>query len=225
MLAFDILKKIFKKSETQEVLHTELKSENKIPVIDVSEPAEHAKQELLEQWEKFANYDEIIQIDEADREMLLKDIYESWNIHGIPKFFREKYKKYDEKLINFIYRKENARHHIRLALYSQKNLNDWYRLFWSTEPSNDYTFNGAICQAKDILNFTNEFDYWENNCYYPLNIRPALLINDKLIKLYHNNSLHLFNIRDFKKYRDEHNIDLYFPKEKLHNILNKSERI
>lgn len=229
MLVFDIFKNLFKKTKPQGCGQTEVKFENKVPVIDVSEPAERAKEELLSQCEKFLNYDEILQIDETDRKMLLKDIYENWNIAGIPKFFREKYSKYDKELIEFIYRKENGRCNIWIKLYHYENNNlnpnNWYRLFWTVDTPNDNTFNGAICQIRDILNFTNEFDYWQNGYYYFLNIRPALLYKDALIKLYHNNSLHLFNIKDFKKYRDEHNIDLYFPKEKLHNTLNKSKRI
>ena len=224
MLAFDILKKIFKKSETQEVLHTEVKSENKIPVIDVSEPAEQAKQELLEQLEKFANYDEILQIDEADRKELLKDIYESWCVHGVPKFFREKYKKYDEKLIEQIHAREVNRLIVRLKAYHYKGMCERYNPLWfdflgwgSTLTGKGANFAKASCMFEDLLklNLTNDLEcFFENGRFAGLNIITNIKgvirkDNQNPIKFYHNGELHIMDKKEFRKYRKERNLMLY----------------
>ena len=227
MLAFDILKNLFKKSEPQEGLQTEIKSKNKVPVIDVSEPAEQAMQELLEQWEKFANYDEILQIDEADRKMLLKDIYESWNIHSIPKFFKEKYSKYDENLIEQIFLKESNRISIRMKAYHYKNMTEssksknpfWFDFLGWGSPltGKGADFQKATCSFEDILNLnlTNDLDcFFKNGKFAGLNIITNIqgIIRKEYqnpIKFYHNGELRIMDKKEFRKYRKEHNLMLY----------------
>ena len=225
MLAFDILKKIFKKSETKEILHkAEIKPENNVPVIEVSEPTEQATQELLAQWEKFANYDEILQIDKADREMLLKDIYESWNIHGIPKFFKEKYSKYDEKIIEQVYARESNRLNLRIKAYHYKEMCQRYNPLWfdilgwgSTLTGKGADFQKATCSFEDILNLnlTNDLDcFFENGRFAGLNIITNIkgIIKKEYqnpIKFYHNGELHIMDKKEFRKYRKEHNLMLY----------------
>ena len=102
MLGFDFLKKFFKRPEQQKEnspKQENISSKKEVVVINVTEPSERARQELLQNWSKFADYNEILQIDEADRQNLLNDIYENWCIHGVPKFFREKYSQFLDKRI------------------------------------------------------------------------------------------------------------------------------
>lgn len=222
MLAFDILKNLFKKSETKEP--SQIKPENKIPVIDVSEPAEQATQELLSQYEKFSNYDEILQIDKADREMLLKDIYESWNIHGIPKFFKEKYSKYDEKIIEQVYARESNRLNLRIKAYHYKEMCQRYNPLWfdilgwgSTLTGKGADFQKATCSFEDILNLnlTNDLDcFFENGRFAGLNIITNIkgIIKKEYqnpIKFYHNGELHIMDKKEFKKYKKKYNLMLY----------------
>lgn len=227
MLTFKILKNLFKKSKPQEDLQTEVKSENKLPIIDVSEPAEQATRELLSQYEKFSNYDEILQIDEIDRKILLKDIYENWCIHGIPKFFREKYSKYDEKLIEQIVMRERNRINIRIKAYHYKNMIEsdnnkktfWFDILGWSSPltGKGVNFQKAICSFEDILmlNLTNDLDcFFENGKFAGLDIITNYngIIrkeNQNPIKFYHNGKLHIMNKKEFKKYKKKYNLMLY----------------
>lgn len=227
MFAFDILKNLFKKPEPQEDLQIEVKSENKVPVIDVSKPADLAKQELLNQCEKFMNYNEILQIDDVDRKALLNDIYNSYGIHGIPKFFREKYSKYNENLIEQIFIRESNRFNIRMKAYHYKNMTEssinkspfWFDfLGWqSVLTGKGANFSNASCTFEDLLNLnlTNDLEcFFENGRYAGFNIITNYQgvikkENQNPIKFYHNGKLHIMDKKEFKNYRKEHNLMLY----------------
>ena len=227
MLVFDIFKNLFKKIKPQGCGQTEVKSENKVPVIDVSEPAERAKEELLSQCEKFLDYDEILQIDVSDRKALLNDIYNNYGIHGVPKFFREKYSKYDKNLIEQIVMREGNRHGIRIKAYHYKNMTEYSKnknLFWFdilgwnlTLTGKGIDFQRATCSFEDILNLnlTNDMEcFFENGKFAGLNIitnQQGIIRKEyqNPIKFYHNGELHIMDKKTFKKYRKEHNLMLY----------------
>lgn len=196
--------------------------------IDTTEPAQNAKNDLLTNWKYFTNYPEFLILDEADKLPILEYIYGRWAVHGINEEFYKKYSKYDKDLLTFIYMKENNRLNIRIKLYQM--CSNWYRLFWNVNGSDDNSFNGAICHFEDILKFTDEFDYWENNHYYGLDIisiHTGLILNIKefpVIKLFHNGELHIFHtIKDFKVYRDKYNLDLYVSIEESLQDVYKAE--
>lgn len=230
MLGFDFLKKFFKRPEQQKEnspKQENISSKKEVVVINVTEPSERARQELLQNWSKFADYNEILQIDEADRQNLLNDIYENWCIHGVPKFFREKYSQYDPNLIEQIVMREKNRIDIRTKVYHYKNMTEASRNrnpFWfdflgcgSTLTGKGADFLKASCAFDDLLklNLTNNLEcFFENGKFAGLNVMTNYqgIIrkeNQNPIKFYHNGELHIMDKKGFKKYREENNLELY----------------
>lgn len=203
--------------------------------IDVSEQADKAKQDLLLNWGKFANYDEILQIDEKDRYELLKDIYDTWDIHGVPKSILTKYSEYNEELLEQICMREKCRLNIRIKAYHyyKQRLRDeqlvWFNIsFLPGVKGKGGIYQDTILEFKDLLNLnlTNELEcFYENGKYAGEDILPNIGIirtgfryntdkNLKEIKLYHNKELHIFNAKEFIEYRTKYNLNnLYLTME------------
>ena len=197
--------------------------------IDASEPADKAKQDLLLNWEKFTNYDEILQIDEKDRYELLKDIYDNWAIHGIPKSILIKYSAYNEELLEQICMREKCRLNMRLKAYRFRNL-PWLTIFGLKlgVSGSGLNYDWCMCTFDDFLelNLTNKLECFLDNGKYwgadimsnsqgiimkDFNFNDNSDIND--IRLYHNGELHIFNKEKFLEYKEKYNLDnLYLTK-------------
>lgn len=236
-------KEILNQNKNTEI-GNKLNTTNSLAIIDVTKPVQKAKQELLLNWEKFANYDDILQIDEKERYELLKDIYDNWNIHGTPEFFKEKYVNYNEKIIEQINTKEGCRLNLRLKVYHFQNqtkcksLNsNWLTIFSGnssiiTGPGLNY--NWCMCTYNDFLelNLTNDLDcFLDNNKYWGMDIISNSLgvimkdfnynndVNLNDIRLYHNGELHIFSKKEFLKYKEKYNLNnLYLTKQERDKV-------
>lgn len=242
MFAFDIIRKFFNKNDEkkQDLSKEEISTKREVPVMDASEPAARARQELLENRDKFLTYDDILRINENDRYTLLKDIYDNWGIHGIPEFFKEKYSKYDKNLIEQIYVRENNRLNMRIKAYHYLNMQSkdiWLTIFGVLRTCTGGTgieYNWCICQGRDFLelNLTNKLEcFLDNNKYWGMDIISNSLgvimkdfnynndVNLNDIRLYHNGELHIFSKKEFLKYKEKYNLNnLYLTKQERDKV-------
>ncbi len=218
----------------KEIIKANTKTEDtgvQVPVIDVTEPAQRAEQELLQNWEKFANYDAILQIDEKYRYELLKDIYDNWDIHGVPKSILTKYSEYNEELLEQICMREKCRLNIRIKAYRFRNLS-WLTIFVGLKSGisgSGLNYNWCMCTFDDFLelNLTNKLEcFLDNGRYWGMDIisnsQGVIMEDFKLndnsnindIRLYHNGELHIFSKEEFLQYKEKHNLNnLYLTKE------------
>lgn len=89
---------------------------DKIPIIDATKEMDFIYKSLTQNYEKLCNYEEILQIEEADRLSVLQWIWERWEYHNSDKELKEAFPKYSSSLIREIYIIETGRVY---ALYHQ----------------------------------------------------------------------------------------------------------
>lgn len=203
--------------------NTPLRKAGESITIDGTEAYNMAREELLQNWEIFAIYPEILKIEKKDRKIILKYIYETEYLVKTPSRLIEKYKKYEKSLLESIRLTECRRLSTRAQIYHYylqemrlgHNLDKmWYYVFSNNiypKPVEELYIENCIIEKEDLLrlNLTNELYCNSCGCMYISSIND-LIKKDNIIHLYYQNTIHTFTIKEFQKFRDKNKIELKF---------------
>lgn len=221
----DIVRKILSKSNfdcsfsekpCNQVEHTQTEK-NKVPTIDCTNEYNLAFNYLTENWLKYTRYEEFLSLDENDRFPILTFIYECFNYHPsiIAKNLAKKYPQYEKKLLHFISWIESAR--IMRKVHNIRNKERGTRYYYITSHQENAELNNTIISIDDTdkINecWINDQGVWCRYFYTELFFTLDNYQKDlSIIKIFHNDKLHIFKRKDFIKYCEENGLNIKLRK-------------
>jgi len=92
-------------------------------IIDASKDMQQIIKDLSKHYKDVCNYPEALNINEKDRKVIFKQLWESWNLHFDYEKFADKYPQYDRKEMLYIATKEHGR--INCLYHQKKYIETW----------------------------------------------------------------------------------------------------